>query len=142
MNISEILQNGPGYIVLRRDKAFPEIQPKKDVNLLVESLEDWVFYLKCVLRCKGGVCHSYPLTDTHFQLDYYKDGDYIKFDLYQYLISHRFTDDLRKSKRIIDGIFVPSLEMDGISKCYELTYHGKSKYAEYIIYNSELTKYI
>lgn len=142
MDISEIIINGPDYIVLRRSQQFPNIERGQDIDLLVKSIDDWVFYLKVSLRQFGGQCVNYPLNDNHHQLDFYLDGFHHKYDLFTFYVSHEFTNDLWNDRRVIERkYYVPSIRHERIAKCYEYMTYGKSKYAEYEQFKDQLHDY-
>ncbi len=158
IDLKEIFDNAPWYVILRQSKEFPEYTPGQDVDILCD-IDKMIEYLQqhfkhktisaLLLKPVQHIEKSYishqalpadcriPVTVlTHVHLDHIVGGKIdIRFDLYSEVISKKFTEELRLHD------ITPGPALDAILKCYEYIYNGKGKYAKYGQYRELLREY-
>jgi len=140
IDLKEILSGAPLHIVIKARESFPEYTPGQDIDIVCDNITDMTVYLMDKSDCCTGLAVFPGKNSQH--VDYYLNGNLeIRFDLYQQIISPKFTEHLWIYKKSNGVTFVPISYFDDIIKCWEWKHNRKKKYRKYRKYKTYLEFY-
>jgi len=146
MNLLEVFNDMPEYVLIKMRDDFPEYKKGQDMDIVCRDVDKVIFYLKEYFYDKYIIDISSSSLD-HFHFDCLeKSGKLeLRFDLYGHLISEKFTGELLEHKETMrfngGHVCVPMPAYEGVIKCWEFLLNGKEKYGEYIIFKNTLVEY-
>ena len=146
MNLLEIFNDMPEYVLIKMRDDFPEYKKGQDMDIVCKDIDGVIYYLKEHFYDKYLLnVSSLSLTHFHFDCLDSKGKLELRFDLYEEIISKRFTSELLDHKETMRfngwSVCVPMPAYEGVIKCWEYLHNDKDKYSDYIIFERTLQEY-